>query len=346
MPNIRQAIAVFAVGAFCIGFNASRYPAVRGMFIDPAASASLEVRSPEKPSGANLAREGFRNHDGVERRRSVDASNNDTAGASAYPDSPLASLNSSPYDDTTPNSRKKSAYEAQTTSSPQDDDKPKDSDNSTDGYRSTDRRKSADNYRSRDDYQSTDSYKPAESDQGTTTTGRSAEDSYKSTPEGTKARSNSTSPPEYKPNEDAYGLGTDASSAAPANPSSSSSYDPATGVTANAYADYPGGRSAGSKTPAKFVSSSGETGGGLSTRQESPPGEHELFPIRRPAARVRVDDMQESMANVPSDTSSGAKPESAASGFRRLPLPDAYSGCDSPEITSELVQTYPVTNAN
>jgi hypothetical protein len=102
MPKIRQAIAVLAAAAFCIGFNTYRYPVVGEM----ASAISLRAQS----AGANAtAREAAaeKSYDGDDAATS--ATTKPPAGAVCkdgvctmpLPDSPTASLSPTPFGDTT-----------------------------------------------------------------------------------------------------------------------------------------------------------------------------------------------------------------------------------------------------
>ncbi len=97
MPKIRQAIAVLAAATFCIAFNTYRYPAVREMVAAISSSAqSAEANPTEKVAAAE------KTHDGTDAGTSKPPAGvvcKDGVCTMPLPDSPSASLSSTPPDD-------------------------------------------------------------------------------------------------------------------------------------------------------------------------------------------------------------------------------------------------------
>jgi hypothetical protein len=112
MPKIRQAIAVLAAAAFCIGFNTYRYPVVGEM----ASAISLRAQSPGAGATAKEAT-AEKSHDGDDATKA--AATKPPSGAVCkdgvctmpLPDSPTASLSPTPFGDTTSSPSKQAEEE-------------------------------------------------------------------------------------------------------------------------------------------------------------------------------------------------------------------------------------------
>jgi hypothetical protein len=275
MPKIRQAIAVLAAAAFCIGFNTFRYPVMREMAeaVSPPAQ-SAEPKGAEKTAAADKRPDAASPTDTPAPKPPPGVVCKDGVCTMALPDSPSASLSSSfPKDAAAP-------------SPVQAEEKPA---------------------------------SPAEWAKGTDST------------------ANPSDQAESKAKDEAANSDFNVPTAEAAKPDAWTNPDPSTPPT-----DGPEGKFS-NKTAAKLVSASGMSSSPPSDPETTLAAQAVLIPIQRPKSRFK--ETGAAADRQPSDSKPEAGQEPSAKTVRHLPPVDQVSSAETPDLTPDLVSTYPVTPA-